>query len=406
MDDHEDDAYAKLVRRMNSPRVVIDNHACEHATVIQVDTCNRKDTVLDVVQVITDRNLVITKAYMSSDGGWFMNVFHVTDDHGNKIRDEGIFNCIEKALETDANMVMSRGTMLASKEHTLIELTGTDRPGLLSEVCAVLTDLRCNVIDAEIWAHNARAAAIIHITEQSTGTAIEDPRQLSLVKELLHNVLKGHGDFRIPTVSISSPGEIHIGRRLHQMMFAARDFERPDREDDNSVRPRVTVSDCPDRDYTVITARSLDRPKLLFDTVCNLTDMEYRVFHGAFITNKGEATQEYYIRHADGLPISSEAERQRVMECIEAAIERRASEGLELELFTEDHFGLLSDITRILRENGLCPKRAEISTKNGKAEHNFIVTDVSGNPVDPKTIHMIRQQIGQTALQDNPAVIN
>lgn len=36
--------------------------------------------------------------------------------------------------------------------------------------------------------------------------------------------------------------------------------------------------------------------------------------------------KEYYIRHVDGLPISSEAERERVMQCLEAAIERRASE--------------------------------------------------------------------------------
>ncbi|KAL9375567.1 hypothetical protein Peur_032446 [Populus x canadensis] len=399
MDYHDDDAYAKLLRRVNSPRVVVDNDACEHATVIQVDTVNRQGALLEVVQVLTDLNLVMTKAYMSSDGVWFMNVFYVTDDHGNKIRDEGIVNCIEKALETDACMVKSPGKMLPSKEHTLIELTGTDRPGLLSEVCAVLTDLRCNVVNAEIWAHNARAAAVIHIADQSTGTAIEDPRKLSLIKELLYNVLKGHGDFRTPIVSISSPGEIHIGRRLHQMMFAARDFEMPGSENDNSVRPYVTVFDCPDRDYTVVTATSIDRPKLVFDTVCTLTDMQYLVFHGTVITDSKKAYQEYYIRHVDGFPTSSEAERQRVIECIQAAIERRASEGLPLELFTDDHFGLLSYITRILRENGLWPKSAEISTRNGKAKHSYIVTDVSGNPVDPKTILLIHQQMGQTVLQ-------
>ena len=188
-------------------------------------------------------------------------------------------------------MVKSTGKMLPSKEHTLIELTGTDRPGLLSEVCAVLTDLRCNVVNAEIWAHNARAAAVIHIADQSTGAAIEDPRKLSLIKELLYNVLKGHGDFRTPIVSISSPGEIHIGRRLHQMMFAARDFERPGSENDNSARPYVTVFDCPDRDYTVVTATSIDRPKLVFDTVCTLTDMQYLVFHGTVITDSKKAYQ-------------------------------------------------------------------------------------------------------------------
>ena len=34
---------------------------------------NRHGILLEVVQVLTDLNLVITKAYISSDGGWFMD---------------------------------------------------------------------------------------------------------------------------------------------------------------------------------------------------------------------------------------------------------------------------------------------------------------------------------------------
>lgn len=74
-------------------------------------------------------------------------------------------------------------------------------------------------------------------------------------------------------------------------------------------------------------------------------------------------------------------------------------QGMELELCTEDRVGLLSDITRIFRENSLCIKRAEISTENGKAKDTFYVTDVTGNPVDPKSIDSIRRQIGDTVLQ-------
>ncbi|KDP22584.1 hypothetical protein JCGZ_26415 [Jatropha curcas] len=183
-------------------------------------------------------------------------------------------------------------------------------------------------------------------------------------------------------------------------MFAARDFERPqtDSVKENGTGPYVVVSDCADRDYTVITVRCKDRPKLLFDIVFALTDMQYVVFHGTVIAGLNEAYQEYYIRHVDGFPISSEAERQRVAECLQAAIERRASEGLELELCTDDRFGLLSEITRILRENGLNIKRAEISTKDGKVKDSFLVTDVSGNPVDPKIVHLIQQQVGNTEL--------
>ncbi|XP_065872929.1 ACT domain-containing protein ACR4-like [Euphorbia lathyris] len=398
--DDDGDEYAKLIRRMNSPRVVIDNDASEQATIIQVDTVNRHGTLLELVQVLTDLNLVVVKAYITSDGLWFMDVFYVTSNDGNKVKDEGVLHSIKKALETDAYMHSSMNNsigMLPSKEHTLIELSGTDRPGLLSDVSAVLTDLRCNVVNAEIWTHNARAAAVMHITEQSTGCAVEDPKRLSLIKELLSNVLKGNDSIRTPRICISSPVVTHKGRRLHQMMFAARDFQRTETEivNRNSAAPFVIVSDCADRDYTVVTVRCIDRPKLFFDTVFTLTDMQYVVFHGTVIAGRKEAYQEYYIRHVDGFPISSEPERQRVTECLEAAIERRGSEGLELELCTDDRAGLLSDITRILRENGLNIRRAEISTKDGKAQNTFFITDVSENFVDPKTMSSIEEQLGQ-----------
>ncbi|XVE63703.1 hypothetical protein DITRI_Ditri07aG0041200 [Diplodiscus trichospermus] len=396
-----DDEFAKLIRRINPPRVVVDNDASDHATFIQVDSVNRHGILLEVVQVLSDLNLVVTKAYISSDAGWFMDVFYVTDNHGNKITDEQTLSYIQKTLEDKVYCLNSMrcGSVgeIPSKEHTSIELTGCDRPGLLSELSAVLADLGCNVVNAEIWTHNARAAAVIHVTDQSTGQAIEEPERLSMIKELLFNVMKGNSDIRIPRISISSSGVIHRGRRLHQLLFADRDFERPKNVEFKRSSPHVTVLDCSDRDYTVVTMRSLDRPKLLFDTVCCLTEMDYVVFHGTVITGRMEAYQEYYIRHVDGFPISSEAERQRVMECLEAAIERRASEGLELELCTDYRFGFLSDITRIFRENGLCIRRAEISTKGGKSKDTFFVTDVSGNPVDPKTVDLIQHQIGQQA---------
>ncbi|XP_057481323.1 ACT domain-containing protein ACR6 isoform X1 [Actinidia eriantha] len=402
-----DDEYAKLIRRMNPPSVIIDNNTCKDATVIQVDSFNKHGILLEVVQVLTDLNLVITKAYISSDGGWFMDVFNVVDRDGNKIRDEKVINYIRKTLENDSFFLPplreSVGVM-PSEEHTSIELAGTDRPGLLSEVCAVLADLCCNVVNAEIWTHNSRAAAVIHIADDSTGCAIKDPNRLSTIKELLCNVLKGNNDLKTAKMTLSPPGVTHRERRLHQIMFADRDYERNvraerGRVEDISLRPHVTVMDCIEKDYTMITMRSKDRPKLLFDTVCTLTDMQYVVFHGVVHTGRMEAIQEYYIRHVDGLPIGSEAERERVMQYLEAAIERRASGGLELEVCTEDRVGLLSDITRIFRENSLCIKRAEISTRGGKAEDTFYVTDVTGNAVDPKTIDSIRQEIGKSVLR-------
>ncbi|KAL0331841.1 UNVERIFIED_CONTAM: ACT domain-containing protein ACR6 [Sesamum calycinum] len=174
-----DDEFAKLLRRINPPRVVIDNDSCGDATVIQVDSVNKHGILLHVVQVLTDLNLVIKKAYISSDGGWFMDVFNVIDRDGEKIRDQELISYIQKRLESDEDLVPSFKGMVGlvpTEEHTCIELTGRDRPGLLSEVCAVLADLHCNLVNAEIWTHNERAAAVVLVTDDTTGYAIERPK--------------------------------------------------------------------------------------------------------------------------------------------------------------------------------------------------------------------------------------
>lgn len=37
---------------------------------------NKPGILLEVVQILTDLDLIITKAYISSDGGWFMDGTH------------------------------------------------------------------------------------------------------------------------------------------------------------------------------------------------------------------------------------------------------------------------------------------------------------------------------------------
>ncbi|KAL8161434.1 hypothetical protein V2J09_012923 [Rumex salicifolius] len=392
-----DDEYEKLIRRMNPPRVVIDNETSKNATVIQVDSANRHGILLEVVQILTDLNFIITKAYISSDGGWFMDVFNVTDQEGNKITDEEVLDYIHKCLGPDSDTMNRSVGVETSSDYNTIELIGIDRPGLLSEVSAVLAHLKCNVVNAEVWTHNTRAASILHITDQETGLAIDDQERLTRIKELLYNVSKGSNQSTKAETEVSE-NIIHTERRLHQMMTTATNFEYEDVVYEGQ-RPNVVVDNWYDKDYSVVTIRCKDRPKLLFDTVCTLTDMQYVVFHGSVDAEGPEAYQEYYIRHVDGSPVKSDVERQRVIQYLQAAIERRASEGLKLELCTTDRVGLLSDVTRIFRENGLTVTQAEVTTRLGKAVNTFYVRDASGYPVDAKSIESIRQVIGQTILK-------
>ncbi|KAK9277274.1 hypothetical protein L1049_006813 [Liquidambar formosana] len=243
-------------------------------------------------------------------------------------------------------------------------------------------------------------ASVVYITDEVTGLPIDDHDRLAKIKQLLLYVLKGDRDRRSANTAVSV-GSTHTERRLHQMMYADRDFDvgvMDCSSTGDQNKPLVTVENCAEKGYTVVNLRCPDRPKLLFDTVCTLTDMQYVVFHATIIAEGPEASQEYFIRHMDGCPISSEAERQRVIHCLEAAIKRRTSEGIRLELCSEDRVGLLSDVTRIFRENGLSVTRAEVTTRGSQAVNAFYVTDASGNSVKSETIEAVRQEIGLAIL--------
>ncbi|KAE8717497.1 ACT domain-containing protein ACR7 [Hibiscus syriacus] len=388
------DEYEKLVIRMTTPRVVIDNAVCPTATLVKVDSARREGILLDAVQVLADQNLSIKKAYISSDGQWFMDVFHVTDLNGNKLTNESVISYIEQSLESSFH-----DRSHEFNDLTVLELTGTDRVGLLSEVCAVLTDLQCDVVDAKLWTHNGRIASLIFVKDCNSGSLINDSEKIDRIEARLRNILRGDNYVRSVRTSVSSD-VIHPDRRLHQMMFADRDYERKPvllSKTDSPVM--VFVQNWAERGYSVLNVQCKDRAKLLFDVVCTLTDMQYVVFHATINTAGDKAHMEFYIRHTDGIPISSEAEKQRVIQCLRAAIERRAPNGVRLELCIPDRQGLLAYVTRTFRENGLNLTRTEISTSRDTALNVFYVTDAIGNIADPEIIESVRRKIGSGNLK-------
>lgn len=162
---------------------------------------------------------------------------------------------------------------------TALELTGEDRPGLLSEVFAVLADLGCDVGEAHVWTHNGRAASVISF---SSGDA-----DFCRIEALLRHILRGGA--RVAATS-SAEVAVHPERRLHQLMFADRDYESaaPTAADDAA---EVTVQECWERGYSVVNVDCADRPKLLFDIVCTLTDMDYVVFHATLDSHCSRAHQ-------------------------------------------------------------------------------------------------------------------
>ncbi|GAB2282728.1 hypothetical protein Dimus_017267 [Dionaea muscipula] len=349
-------------------------------------------------------------------------VFHVTDQLGKKLTDQSLLNYIQQALcatrrnSKDVQTCPGREVRpchVSTGCHTALEMTVVDRPGLLSEVLAVLAELGCYVNAAAAWTHNKRAACIIYVEDEAKRGLITDSARLAHIQEQLQNVVEAHhreGEKRSVRLTTSAGSRTtHTDRRLHQLMSEDEDYEMcgscgssfHDRrsEDFNGKScgcTHITIENCKEKGYSVVNIRSSDRPKLLFDTVCTLTDLEYDVFHATVSSKCSIAVQEYYVRRKDGRTLNSENERRRVAQCLSAAVERRASEGLRLDISANNKIGLLSDITRVFREYGLSVSSAEIGTKGERAEGRFYVTGASGHKISPETLESVKQDIDGT----------
>ncbi|RLN40910.1 ACT domain-containing protein ACR8 [Panicum miliaceum] len=398
---HPSEVYELFVRHMNTPRVAVDNGVCETATLVQVHSARKHGVLLEAVAALSDHGVCVRKGYISSDDGrWFMDVFHVTDAAGRKVADaDALLARLESSLSADAlpPRTPPASGAAAPGAHTLLELVGADRPGLLSEVFAVLHDLRCGIVDARAWTHGGRVAALVFVRDEETGAPIDDAARVRRVESRLRHVLRGGA--RGARTVLADAAVVNLDRRLHQLLNE--DGEAGSRADqaEQPTTTAVAVQDWGERGYSVVTVSCRDRPKLLFDVVCTLTDLDYVVYHGTFDTDGDHAQQEFYIRRLDGRPISSAAERRRVIQCLQAAIERRAFEGVRLELRITDRRGLLAYVTRVFRENSLSVTHAEINTRGDMAMNVFHVTDVAGRPADPKTIDDVIQRIGTESLR-------
>lgn len=182
-------------------------------------------------------------------------------------------------------------------EQTAIELIGTDRPGLLSEIFAVLTDEQCNILAAELWTHKTRVACVVYVSDKDSCNTLSDPEKVSLMCDKLKYVLGVGGiggESNKAHTTLSVVGSTHVDRRLHQLMLADMDYDNSGEEIEGNYafsKPMVTVDYCREKRYSVVNIHCKDRPKLLFDIICTFTDIHCDVFHAsAFVDGLG-ATQ-------------------------------------------------------------------------------------------------------------------
>jgi hypothetical protein len=250
-------------------------------------------------------------------------VFHVTDQIGRKLTDPSLPEFIQRALvpfhrpgngpspprfTTCLGNVVGPGGPDVS-DCAALEFTVHDRAGLLSSITSVLVDNGCHVASGQAWTHNGRAAGVLYVTTTAAATTADGagaaallPSRWARIERLVNAVVDARenvtGERHWVCVSEPVQGRVHTERRLHQLMHDDRDYESgpaPTPVDEElfsmgekaatartarrGAVTRVSIDSWEERGYAVVKMTSRDRPRLLFDTVCALTDMQYVVFH-------------------------------------------------------------------------------------------------------------------------------
>lgn len=223
----------------------------------------------------------------------FCEVFHVVDQDGNKLYDGQVIDRIELVKYTRINsknraklctfvliliwffQSLGAGSLSfrappersveveaeAAAAQTAIELIGKDRPGLLSEVFAVLTDLKCNIVSSEVWTHDARMAALVHVTDADTLEAIDNQDRLDTVKRLLRHLLRGGAPRARPkaTARAAIPAP-RRARGAHAAPPPPDDARRPRRHRPQPPPPPATAAAAAAPSWRSSTAPSAGTP--------------------------------------------------------------------------------------------------------------------------------------------------
>ncbi|KAG6383040.1 hypothetical protein SASPL_157216 [Salvia splendens] len=379
-----------LLERIHPPRVSVDNDIYPDCSLIMVDSANKHGVLLEMVQVLTDLDLLISKSYISSDGGWLMDVFHVTDQQGYKLTDQNLIHQIQEAICKSRLPNKEARPRGVSADHVAFEMTGLDRPGLMSEMSAVLAEMDCHISAAVAWTHKGRAACIIYV-EDTSGNAgrMADPARAAQVRSHLENVVEAHHhEDERHSVTLASPSPPHgeapppadgRGPRLRPMLLVLQRKQRMGRHQCVWWMPEGAEEGAD------------------WDS-CEDTEVQGNRLLDCY---RSTAFQEYYITDKNGT-LETDSEKHRVTKCLVAATERRVSHvWIETKNLHQEPDGTAIGRYKCSSGERAINNRAEIGTRGENAVGTFYLKDATGEDVSPETVEVVRREIGGRTVFEN-----
>lgn len=391
--------YETLELRVHPTNVEIDNETREDSTLITVDSANRPGTLVELVQCVTKLDLHVRQARISSDRGWFVDDFYVTESDGRKVTEEKKLGVIRKVLS-----VQPIGRPGAASESVVLELAGKDSPGLLADVTTLLGKNGFDVEAASVWTYKSKAAFAISVSQGDH--RLIDYARLEALCQVMCDMMGGPGKGVATLHKVQ--GEQQLEHRLHLLLLEEekkRFRSKPDKDGstafllpppsprtaptENPLQryrspkhcyPDVTLKPMSRLGYWVVRVGCKDRDKLLFDVVCTFADMDYDVYHGTVDCDGKVAFLEFYIRPRFHEVEWDDDRMETLKYLLEAAIRRRFPKGLKVHVHSLAKTGYLIFFLRALNEAGLCITRARVRSRaNGRTKgHTFYVMSADG----------------------------
>ena len=87
----------------------------------------------------------------------------------------------------------------ASNTYTVLEVNGRDRPGLLHDVTAAISDQGLQIGSAHVTTYGVRAVDVFYVKDVF-GLKVENDRKLTALRDALLGALTPSGDMEAPPV--------------------------------------------------------------------------------------------------------------------------------------------------------------------------------------------------------------
>ncbi len=137
------------------------------------------------------------------------------------------------------------------------------------------------------------------MTDEETKGPIKNAKKLDRIKELLLQVMGGDDDRKGAKTDFTA-GVTHTERRLHQLTEIMKIVIRCLETCVVKIDQLFTFQNYIERGYSVVTVQCRDQPKLLFDTVCTSTDMQFVVFQASIDSLTTNAIHDCILQLCNG----------------------------------------------------------------------------------------------------------